>query len=780
MNDVEVRTVWGSIAAQLLGAAGYRLVESSDRAGTAPGSERLVELLRAAAPCVILIDEWVAMLRQLGERGDLPAGSFEANITFAQALSEAVRAVPGALLLTSLPASDVELGGEMGRIALMRLQHVFGRIESGWRPATAEEGYEIVRRRLFEPLPADNYARRDVVIKAFVDLYRESGAHFPSEAAEREYRVRMERAYPVHPEFFDRLNEDWGSLDRFQRTRGLLRMMATIVHCLWETGDRSLLIMPGSTPLADTAVRARLFEYLPQPWDAVVDADVEGPDALAPRIDRHFPNLGRYRAALRVARATFVATAPRLGGPNPSTEDRRLKLATVQPGEPPGVFGDALRRLAEQSTYLYADGSRYWFSTHPNVRRLAEDIARDLDPDEVRETLIKQLRELRGRPRGMAVQIAPQEPADVPDEPELRLVVLPPEEPHHPRAESKAAAFVREVVTRYGERPRRFRNVLLFVAPDERRLEEVTKAVRRWLAWQRVLEGHDEFNLDAAQERQAKREVERWEKALREALLQAWVWAIAPAATADDPHGLELEIRELRGEGDLAERALRRFRTDEAIVETLGPDTLAEGLDRWNLWRDAPHVELRQLAEDFASYLYLPRLASKKVLLEAVQRSVSRLGDWPFAVAEGVDEGGRYRGLAAARDVRPELSWLLVKREAAEAQLREETRLQHPDGDRASRKHGDGAETGTPPPPSPRPQPRRFHGMLELVPDDLVRRAGPLWEEILRPLQDLAGARVRVRIVLEADSAQGFSEEVRRIVQENARALRLAEAVFEE
>ncbi len=780
VNGIEVRTAWGAIAAQLLGAEGYRLVQSSDLSGTSPGSERLVELLRAAAPCAVLIDEWVAMLRQLGERGDLPAGGFEANITFAQALSEAVKAVPGALLLASLPESDVELGGDMGRIALQRLEHVFGRIESGWRPATAEEGYEIVRRRLFEPLTAESYPKRDAVLKAFLDLYRESGAQFPSEAAELEYRKRMERAYPVHPEFFDRLNEDWGSLDRFQRTRGLLRMMATVVHCLWEAGDRSLLIMPGAAPLGDVAVRARLFEYLPQPWDAVVDADVEGPDALAPRIDREYPSLGRYRAALRVARATFVATAPRFGGPNPGIDDRRLKLATVQPGEPAGVFGDALRRLAEQSTYLYVDGSRYWFSTRPNVRRVAEDIARDLEPETVREALLAKLRELVGRRREIAVQIAPQEPADVPDEPELRLVVLAPEHAHHPRSESKAATFVRDVVTRAGERPRRFRNVLLFVAPDERRLEAVEAAVRRWLAWRQVLERHDELNLDAAQERQARHEAEHWEKALCEALLQAWSWAVAPRAPAEDPHGSEVEIRELRGDGDIVERALRRFRRDETIVETLGPVTLADTLDKWNLWREAPHVAIGQLVEDFASYLYLPRLASGKVLVEAVRQGVGRLADWPFAVAEGVDGAGRYRGLVAGRDVRPALSWLLVRREVAIEQIDGSTPSSPPPP--GTGRDGEGPtppDTGGGEPARPRPR-RYFHGSLELGPQELVKKAGTLWEEILRHLEGVPGAKVRLRLDIEAECPNGFDGRVRRIVQENAAVLRLLEAVFEE
>jgi predicted AAA+ superfamily ATPase len=243
-GGAETRTLWGELGWQLLGADGYKLVEASDRNGVSPGSDLLHELLAAAAPCLILIDDWIAFVRQLYSASGLPAGSFDSNITFAQALSEAVKATPGALLVASLPASQIEIGGEGGDVALDRLKNTFGRIESSWRPASADEGFEIVRRRLFQPMAErEAFAAKDAVIKAFATMYRDTGASFPSECSEGDYRRRMESAYPIHPELFDRLNNDWGALDRFQRTRGVLRLMANVIHCLWERGDKSLMIL---------------------------------------------------------------------------------------------------------------------------------------------------------------------------------------------------------------------------------------------------------------------------------------------------------------------------------------------------------------------------------------------------------------------------------------------------------------------------------------------------------------------------------------------------------
>ena len=159
-GGVETRTLWGELAWQLLDADGYKLVEASDRNGVSPGSDLLHELLAAAAPCLILIDEWVAFVRQLYSASGLPAGSFDSNITFAQALTEAVKATPGALLVASLPASQIEIGGEGGGVALDRLKNTFGRVESSWRPASADEGFEIVRRRLFQPIAERRILRR--------------------------------------------------------------------------------------------------------------------------------------------------------------------------------------------------------------------------------------------------------------------------------------------------------------------------------------------------------------------------------------------------------------------------------------------------------------------------------------------------------------------------------------------------------------------------------------------------------------------------------------------
>src|SRR5207302_7299923 len=173
-----VRTLWGELAWQLGGKRAFERVRADDERATSPG-DALRELLNEYGPCLILIDEWVAYARQLHDQSDLPGGSFETHFTFAQALTEAAKSAKQCLLVISLPASDtagsphavaddVEVGGERGRAELDRLRNAVGRVEASWRPASAEEGFEIVRRRLFEPLiEKTHFVARDTVAQAF-------------------------------------------------------------------------------------------------------------------------------------------------------------------------------------------------------------------------------------------------------------------------------------------------------------------------------------------------------------------------------------------------------------------------------------------------------------------------------------------------------------------------------------------------------------------------------------------------------------------------------------
>ncbi|RZA21266.1 MAG: ATP-binding protein, partial [Proteobacteria bacterium] len=198
-----IRTLWGELAWQLGGPDGYAKVAEADATGTQPGKDVLVELINANSPCVILIDELVAYVRQFEESKVLSGGTFDSNLTFVQAITEALKATPKAVLLASLPESDREAGSDRGIAALKALEHHIGRVQAIWKPVSTEESFEIVRRRLFAEIR--DRAAADAVCRAFADQYVKHAEDLPGETQEGQYYDRMRAAYPIHPEIFERL-----------------------------------------------------------------------------------------------------------------------------------------------------------------------------------------------------------------------------------------------------------------------------------------------------------------------------------------------------------------------------------------------------------------------------------------------------------------------------------------------------------------------------------------------------------------------------------------------
>ena len=798
-----VRTLWGELAYQLGGKRAFARVKADDEKATNPG-DVLRELFKEYGPCLILIDEWVAYARQLHDQSDLPAGGFETQFTFAQALTESAKLAGNCLLVISLPASDTqgsphtqaddaEVGGIRGREALERLRNVVGRLESSWRPATAEEGFEIVRRRLFEPLAGpDAFKQRDVTACAFAELYRAQGAEFPPECKGGDYEKRIQAAYPIHPEIFDRLYTDWSTLLKFQRTRGVLRLMAAVIHSLWEKGDRNPLILPSTVPIDDPRVQSELTRYLSDNWAPIIEKDVDGPSSLPLKIDGEQPNLGKLHATRRVARTIYLGSAPTAAAAHRGLEDRRVKLGCVMPGESPAVFGDALRRLAAAATYLYQDGPRFWYATQPTVTKLAEDRAEQLkrDPDKVAQELDERLRaDLRKSGDFSRIHPLPRSGADVQDDLDARLVVLPAEHTYTKEAGSAAATAARAILESRGNTPRLYRNTLVFLVADKVRLQDLDEAVRRFLAWTSILAEKETLNLDPHQVRQAETQKQAADGAVTARLPETYQWLLVPEQ-ANPQAAITWQAVRLSGGDSLAVRASKKLRNDESLVLSLGSTILRKHLDGVPLWR-GDHVAVRQLVEDFARYLYLPRIAGPEVLLRAMREGIALL-TWrseSFAYAESYDEPtGRFRGLRGGQTVglTADDAGVLVKPDVASRQL--DAEVQAPAGPgpdsprvpgRPGDKRGDGGTPiddagGTPGRPAPpaRPAPRRYHGTVALDPARVGRDAGRIAEEIISHLAGLVGGEVTVTLEITARVPEGVPENVVRIVTENCRTLK--------
>lgn len=529
-----------------------------------------------------------------------------------------------------------------------------------------------------------------------------------------------------------------------------------------------------------------------------MNKDVDGPHSLPLQLDRENPNLGRYSACRRVARTLYLGSAPTLHTANKGLEDRQVKLGCAQPGESVAVFGDALRRLTDQATHLYVDGRRYWYSTQPSVTRLAQDRAAQQDPDAMLEEIKRRLREEQ-RHRGDFVRVhpCPGSSADIPDEREARLVILGPEHPHTAKTEdSPARKAASTILDQRGSGPRRYRNMLVFLAADRTRLGELEQAVRQYLAWKSIEAERESLNLDAFQANQARTKREQAEETVRQRIPETYQWLLVPVQPDPQAAVTWQEIR-LQGQDPLAVRAAKKLRNEELLITQFAGTRLRLELDRVPLWR-GNHVSLKQLAEDFAQYLYLPRLQDSGVLLAAVRDGLGLI-TWrqeSFAYADGWDaEKGRYRGLRAGQlaSIVLDSESVLVKSEAAARQLEAEVAQEQQtpvstwgDVDSGTYQIQEGQatlqqqSTSTTMAEPARAKPRRFHGAVELDATRLSRDAGRIAEEVVQHLIGLLGAEVEVTLEIHADIPDGAPDNVVRTVTENCRTLRFKTHGFEE
>lgn len=793
----KVTTLWGELAWQLLGEEGLAMLRDSDAEGTSPGKSLLVELLNKAAPCVVLIDELVAFLRQFEPGRTYRAGTFDSNLSFIQALTEAMKAVPNAMLLASLPESELEVGGTQGVRALNSLEKYFGRVESVWKPVASEEAFEIVRRRLFES--AGEKSEVEAVCRRFADFYKDNAGKFPLETQTSGYYDRLCSSYPIHPEIFDRLYQDWSTLDKFQRTRGVLQYMAIVIHRLWVSENRDLLIMPGSIDLADGNVRNKSIHYLPQGWEPVIEREVDGPRSEAHEIDNRDTRFGSVQAARRSMRTIFLGSAPSgTGQVVKGIQIERILLGAVQPGQTLGVFEDVLKRLRDRLHYLYSEQDRFWLDTKPNLRREMESRLQNIS---TKEQLIPLLREkvrsvFASNHSFTGIHVFAQS-SDIPDEygQGPRLVVLQPNAAYS-RADGKAAFSVaEEILSKRGEQPRQKRNRLIFLAPDYDVVNRLKEAGRVLIAWQGIVSDIDEgnLNLDLFQAKQAKKSRDGAEQTLIQVVRDCYKWLLCPSEdfVAGRPELHWEAVTVSTAPVNLVAEIENKLKEEEWLVTEWSPIHLKNLLEKWYFRDGSVEVSALKVYQDCCHYLYMPRLLNDEVFKTALNAGVASTDFFGFAAGK---DGDKYLGFAFGRSsmVTLDSEALLIQRDAAQAYQeasKPPATTDLPAGDAEG-----GGYTVTPQPvagggglgtPSVGSTPqtaakKHFYGTVNIDPVKAKMEFAQIFDEVIEQFTSKVGVNVRISVEIQADSGDGFDESLQRTINENSNVLKFSSAEFEE
>lgn len=788
---IRCHTLWGELAWQLGGESGYELVRAADENGTSPDKDRVIELLSRAAPCVILMDELVAFYRQFQEGRTYPAGSFETNMTFIQALTEGIKSVPRAILLASLPDSH-NAGEGRGQVVLSELEGYFRRLHKIWKPVTKDEAFSIVRRRLFDRI--DDQRGMEDACRAFADFYVDNQDDLPNETQEGRYFDRMKQAYPIHPEIFDRLYEDWSTLANFQRTRGVLQLLAQVVHRLWKDGNSDAMIMPGNLPLYDATVRNKCLDFLPQGWDPVIDQDIDGEHSRPADIDRQ-PIFGKIQAGRRTARTIFLGSAPGSSAKMvKGIELERVLLGVAQPGQSLGHYQDALKRLVDRLNYINVENNRFWLDITPNLRREMEGRKQRFNHrDDALPLLRTRVSQVFAKSNVLAGVHVFTSSADVPDEYGTgpRLIVLPPNAAYSRGASGTAFSAAEEMLRKRGDQPRQKQNRLLFLAADYDVISRLLDQVTTYLAWSSIVADIDaeKLVLDTIQVKQARKQKTDADGSLLRLIRECYKWLICPSEEfVKGKPTLHWEaVSVLTTAPNLIAEIENKLREEEWLISDWSPVHLANLLKQWYFKEGVTEVGALKVWQDCCQYLYLPRLVNSHVFERAVAQGVET-EDF-FGYASGKD-GEKYLGFAFGRHslISLDASALLIIRDSA-AEYKTRTSppppvppTPEPDQERGERPPPIPPNPNAPVPPVTPPTRtarKQFYATATLDPVKAKMDFATIVDEVVEPFTAKLGVDVTISVDIQATSRDGFDEGLQRAVKENCNHLRFENAEFE-
>jgi len=651
-----IHTIWGWIAWQIDPVKAYPLVEGHDQDRVAPGGDVIRSVLTSGAsgrPVLLLLDEVLKYMERAAAVAVLDSTLQRQAKDFFQNLTVEVAGSAHAALVYSLTWSAREA---LGNVALLaEIDKLASRVDQLREPVTGEEILPVLQRRLLTAPPDPTVATE--VAEAYATVVTNMRRAYAQTTAEKQQadedgirlRDRIRSAYPFHPALIDVMRERWASLDAFQRTRGALRFLASSLQSVKKRGGARPLLGLGEVPLDDADVRMKLLKELgaQNDYDAVIQADIQGPNARARRIDERLasetPALANVRPATRLATAillySFGGLRRESGGTNetlpPGVTETELLASCVGPDLDSITATAVLAELRNSCLYLHYDGIRYVFKTDANVTKLIEDAEQEVAREEAQSkgvgpvrAKIRQMLEERLAGHHVAV-VWPAKSQDIPDEdPRFLVGYLPLEVAGETLTEQERIAI--EFFSKYGDRPRRYRNGIGVAVPDKKQIEALRRAVRYLLAVERVEAKKQQHRLSKDQLDQL-RERRRTEEAAAESAfreLYAAVWLPRVESGAITVEKVEKGGKPLQATG-IHERVMELL-TSQGAPKVHGSLTPAKVIERLRLGEPPSDgqpprygVKASEIRDAFFSILEPPRLDSAKALRVAIARGVA-------------------------------------------------------------------------------------------------------------------------------------------------------------
>jgi hypothetical protein len=593
-------TLWGQIEQQLTG----QRVRFTDL--VAPGrGEALRALLTAHAPALILIDE---LLEYVTKAAGTPVGESTLaaqTIAFMQELTELIGAIDRVVLVITLPTSLIEHYDPSAERMFQQLQRVSGRVERIYAPVRDDEITHVIRRRLFAQIKEWEAMQ---AVDTFMEYATREGL-LPAGVEPSEYRARFLASYPFLPDVVDALYQRWGSFSSFQRTRGVLRLLALVIAA---HKDRDLpFISLADINLSDAEIRRELLKHIGAEFDSVIAADITAPDAGAVKVSADLGSAYRgLHLGERAATAIFMSSFS--GGVEKGATLVDIKRNAATLSSPAAVVAEAVEKLKGRLFYLQYQSDRYFFSNQANLNRLLLTRMENIADREIQETEKALLRQQAGS-APLNVFIWCDRSADIPDTPDLKLIILP--DAHETR--------MNELRDTKGEARRVYRNTLFILTPLESERAQFAVLVRRMLAYQRM-QNDASLKLTDEQRREIRENLKRLEGDLGDAVRRLYRQVYLPAR--EGWKRLDMGLPTHGETRPLSRQVYDHLRSQGEILEKIAPLAIRE-----RFLKDRDTVSTGQLVRAGlvtpGEARVISESAWRESIIEGVQKGLFGLGD---------------------------------------------------------------------------------------------------------------------------------------------------------
>jgi hypothetical protein len=637
VDGITIRTMWGELAWQLGGKEAFDLIRKNDEDRTAPKGI-FKKVLERCQPALILVDELADYCVSASSQKVGDSNLSSQTISFMQELTEAVASTNHCVAVVTLPASPQEVGSTPEAHAILNsLQSRVSRIGADTQPVAEDEIYEVIRRRLFENLGPEN-VRKQVAGK-YMELYEMYAAELPPNCRTSDYKERLLKSYPFHPELIDVFRVRWASHHDFQRTRGVLRLLAAIVSDLWgrqqSLAGSNLFVHSGQVNFANLdAISGQLKRLYGNGYDAVISADISGSASNAFKVDGNKHEYGQWHLTQSLA-SVILMNSFGSEGVNKGISVPELKLNLLTPGGfNHNSINGSLDELESSAYYLYyaqtgGAGKRYWFHTKPNINILINKAKTDVTVPEIHGEILRRVKDRSTNRLEVFTPIV--DPSDdIPEQLKPTLVILSPKYVANPNEiNGNTRPVIEKLATKKGNGERINRNTMLFLVCSELGIGRLHSDVRDFLACQKIAQEYN-TQLEKDQREELRKRTEDASRQTDTSIVVAYSIVLKHSSKNGISRLLLTQFRESL-DNQINQNVLQLLKEEEWLLESVGLGTLRNN----NLLPSLENpIRAKDVYEAFIRFDDKPMITG----VDAVSKSLQRYclnGEFCIAAGDG-------------------------------------------------------------------------------------------------------------------------------------------------